>query len=196
MPQKGIDYLNTIMYKIVCNDLSVADIYVGHTTDFAKRKYSHKTRCNNLEDKRHHLKVYKYIRDNGGWDNFTMIEIEKYPCKDGNEARARERYWLEALASNLNVSIPNRTRQETLHAHYEKNKEKIIYYNTVIRKDYHDNYYIENKDEIIKRSKENYEKRKQNKFTCQCGTTLSITGKSKHLKCAKHQNYLLKITLE
>jgi hypothetical protein len=193
MPQKEIDYLNTIIYKIVCNELSVIDIYVGHTTDFIKRKYSHKTRCNNIDDKRHFLKLYKYMRDNGGWDNFTMIEIEKYPCKDGNEARARERYWLETLSSSLNISIPHRTRQETSHAHYEKNKEKIIHYNTVIRKDYHDNYYIENKDEIRKRSKENYEKRKLDKFTCECGITLSVICKPKHLTCAKHKNYLMNI---
>ena len=30
-----------------------------------------------------------------------MIEIEKFPCKDGNEARARERYWYEELKATL-----------------------------------------------------------------------------------------------
>ena len=30
------------------------------------------------------------IRENGDWNNWSMIEIEKYPCNDDNEARARE----------------------------------------------------------------------------------------------------------
>jgi hypothetical protein len=32
-----------------------------------------------------------------------MIEIEKYNCNDGNEARARERYWFEELQAKLNT---------------------------------------------------------------------------------------------
>ena len=35
------------IYKIVCNDLSITDCYVGHTTDFVKRKCNHKIICNN-----------------------------------------------------------------------------------------------------------------------------------------------------
>jgi glycine cleavage system H lipoate-binding protein len=44
-----------------------------------------------------------------------MLEIEKYSCNDGNEARARERYWIEKEKSTLNVTIPNRSKKE-----YEK----------------------------------------------------------------------------
>ena len=42
MPKDTIDYSNTIIYKIYCNDSSVTDIYIGHTTNFIKRKYQHK----------------------------------------------------------------------------------------------------------------------------------------------------------
>ena len=30
------------------------------------------------------------IRDNGGFEMFRMIELEKYPCKDKREAEKRE----------------------------------------------------------------------------------------------------------
>ena len=40
------------------------------------------------------------IRENEGWNNWSMIEIEKYPCNDKNEACARERYWYELLNAN------------------------------------------------------------------------------------------------
>jgi len=94
MPKVQIDFSKTIIYKIVHKeDPDNHESYVGHTTEFTKRKNSHKRRCENPADKKHHLKVYKYIRENGGWDNFIMLEIEKYPCNDGNEARARENYW-------------------------------------------------------------------------------------------------------
>ena len=42
MPRLAVDYLNTIIYKIVCKDLSISDVYVGQTTNFTKRKSQHK----------------------------------------------------------------------------------------------------------------------------------------------------------
>jgi len=56
--------------------------------------------------------LYQFIRENGGWDNFSMLEIEKYPCVDGNEARARERYWFEELKATLNKVRPSITKEE------------------------------------------------------------------------------------
>ena len=91
MPRKAVIYLNTIIYKIVCKDLSITDVYVGQTTNFTKRKNQHKRNCCNPDAEKHHLKVYQHIRDYGGWENFDMIEIEKYPCNDANEGRKRER---------------------------------------------------------------------------------------------------------
>jgi hypothetical protein len=122
MPRLPIDYSKTIIYKIVCNDLNITDIYVGSTTDFIRRKNEHKRCCNNEKSKKYNLKVYQIIRQNGGWDNFTMIEIEKYNCNDSNEAHAKERYHYELLNSSLNSNLPNRTQQE----YYEANKLKIV----------------------------------------------------------------------
>jgi hypothetical protein len=124
MPRKEIDYSKTIMYKIVCNDLSVTNVYVGHTTDFRKRKNAHKRASINENDKSYNLKVYQIIRQNGGWGNWTMIEIEKYCCNDGNEATARERYWFETLNSNMNNNVPNRSDKEYQEQYYINNKEK------------------------------------------------------------------------
>jgi hypothetical protein len=103
MPRVPIDYGKTIIYKIVCNDLSITECYVGHTTDFARRKSCHKNACTNEKHKMYDLKIYKAIRENGGWENWCMITIEKYPCKDVYEACARERYYYEQLNSNLNA---------------------------------------------------------------------------------------------
>jgi predicted GIY-YIG superfamily endonuclease len=121
MPRLPIDYPKTIIYKIVCNDLNITDCYVGHTTDFVRRKANHRSDCMNEKKSAYNSKVYKTVRENGGWDNYSMIKIEKYPCKDANEACAKEREWFEILHSNLNSFFPQRGREE----YRCVNKEKI-----------------------------------------------------------------------
>jgi hypothetical protein len=101
MPKVTIDYSNTVIYKIYCKDNSVKDLYVGHTTNFTKRKHQHKLCCNNGQI----LHIYNIIRANGGWDNWDMIEIEKYNCKDVVEARIKENEHYTLLNASLN-SVP------------------------------------------------------------------------------------------
>jgi hypothetical protein len=68
MPLKNVNYENTVIYKIVCNDLTITDLYVGNTTNFTKRKGQHKNSCINEKSKSYNLKIYKIIRENGGWE--------------------------------------------------------------------------------------------------------------------------------
>jgi hypothetical protein len=112
MPKTPTDYSNTVIYKIVSKDLDLKFCYVGSTTNFIKRKYKHKSDSTNEKSTKQNYKLYKTINDNGGWYNFDIVEIEKYPCLDGNEARARERYYCELLNVNLNTLVPNRTVEE------------------------------------------------------------------------------------
>ena len=76
MPKVEIDYTQTTIYKICCKDTLITDIYVGHTTNFTKRKNQHKTSCSNENDKKYKQYVYEFIRQNGGWENWTMLQIE------------------------------------------------------------------------------------------------------------------------
>ena len=64
MPKHEIDYSNTIIYKITCKDSMVSDLYVGHTTNFVKRKNRHKYICNCIHHEAHSRKLYQMIRDN------------------------------------------------------------------------------------------------------------------------------------
>jgi hypothetical protein len=103
MPKKNVDYSNTIIYKIFCKDEIITDVYVGHTTNFIQRKYAHKITCNNLNND---LKIYNVIRSNGGWDNWDMVEIAKYCCKDVTEARIKEQNHYDILKASLNSCPP------------------------------------------------------------------------------------------
>ena len=102
MPKDNIDYSNTIIYKIQCKDPLIKDLYVGHTSNFAQRKYAHKISCKNYPNK----KPYSFIVQNGGWDNWDMIGIAKYNCKDSTEAKIREHEHYKLLNSTLNSSPP------------------------------------------------------------------------------------------
>lgn len=152
MPKIPIDYSKNVIYKLVCNDLNVKDIYVGHTTNFIDRKRSHKHNCHNENSsKYYHLKVYEVIRANMGWDNWSMILVEEYPCENRLQAEQRERYWLETLGATLNYNVPSRNKKE----YYQQNKEYL--------KEKNKEYYQQNAEEIIKKKKE-YQKeyRQQN----------------------------------
>jgi len=118
MPKTIIDYFNTIIYKIYCNDLSIKDIYIGHTTNFVKRKYQHKI-CTNSGKK---LKIYDMIRQNGGWDNWNMVEIAKYNCKDSTESRIREQEHYDLLKPTLNILNP--ISNNPYHVMYSDNLSK------------------------------------------------------------------------
>ena len=77
MPKISTDYSKTIIYKLVHKeDYDNANIYIGSTSNFRQRKSHHKSSCNNEKDKRYHQKNYQSIRDNGGWNEWKMIEIE------------------------------------------------------------------------------------------------------------------------
>lgn len=185
MPKLSTDYSKTIMYKLICNDLNITECYVGHTTNFIKRKYNHKSSCKNVKDIGHKFKVYEIIRANGGWDNWTMVMIEEYPCNNSLEATKRERELLEELQSKLNSNTPAQTREEWCKNNkdilkekdkekYNKNREKI--------KERANNYYKNNKDIISNKNKEIIE--------CSCGCKITKSCLSNHLKSKIHQNYL------
>ncbi len=118
------DYSKTIIYKIVCKDNNITDIYIGHTTNIKSRKNEHKYSCNNINNKSYNSRVYNFIRNNDGWNNFNIIQIEDYLCENINEAKARERYWIEKLKPSLNFEIPLRTDKEYREDNKDKEKER------------------------------------------------------------------------
>ena len=187
MPRKDINHNNTIIYKIVCNNLNIKDIYVGHTTQFTKRKNNHKERCNNPNSKKYNLKIYKIIRENEGWDNWSMIEIEKYPCNDKNEACSRERYWYEQLNSTMNTLKPMITKEElkiAKKAYKQTNKYKVV------AKIYDKKY----RTEHIEERKEYDKIKSQEVVNCPCGICYKgLNHKNRHENSKKHIDNMAKL---
>lgn len=114
------DYSQAIIYKLCCNDLAVADIYIGSTCNFRKRKCDHKSACERGVD----YPVYNFICNHGGFSNWQMVQVEAYPCTCKRELEARERYQIEQLRPTLNKYIPTRTGAEW----YMDNREVKLQY--------------------------------------------------------------------
>ena len=145
------NYHESIIYKICCKDPSITDIYVGSTTNFKSRKYQHKLSCNNENSGEYLYYKYLFIRENGGWENWDMIQIKAFKCENKRELEAEERKIIEETGATLNKNIPFRLKKE----YNEDNKEKI--------KIYKREYYQKNKVEITKKFKESYKKKKLEK---------------------------------
>ena len=107
MPKQKIAYSKTVIYRIHCDDTNILNDYIASTTDLTRRKQNHKKIYNDKTQKSHNDEIYKTIRSNGGWDNWKITELEKYPCKDKNEANIRETHWKDLLCSTLNTNNPN-----------------------------------------------------------------------------------------
>ncbi len=128
MPNDIIDYSNTVFYKIYCKNTEVKDLYIGHTTNFVQRKYAHKRTSIKENDRNHHLKVYKCIRDHGGWDNWKMDIIGFHDCYDHYEARKIEQNYFETLHATLNSIEPLPKPKPRPNSIPKAKQEKQIWY--------------------------------------------------------------------
>jgi len=148
MEKTTTDYSQTIIYKLCCKDPLITDIYIGHTKNFKQRKNTHKISCFNEKNSNYNRYVYKFIRENGGWDNWSMIQIKEHNCKNKREAESTEQYWIEQLGATLNTNKPYSMCKED-----EKTYKKI--------------WYEEKKDYILNKAKQNYEENKEKKLEYQ-----------------------------
>ena len=162
MPRTKTDYTKGLIYKIVCRDNNITDCYVGSRTNITSRRSSHILRCDDENNAKHHYKVYKFIRENGGWNNWNLELIEYFSCEDNDELRAREQHFYELLNSTLNSRPPLATAEYTNNRieQYKINHPEISKQwradNQATIKANKKQYYEDNKNTIIDRSHNRY----------------------------------------
>ncbi len=188
MPKNPIDYANSLQYKIVCKDPAITDCYNGSTCSLKDRKKTHKSRCSNPNDPKHNYKVYRFIREHGGWDNWTMIQLELSPCKNKQELVLREREIFDMLMPTLNTNSPTLDVEK-------KKKNSVKYYadNRVEITSYKKQYDADNRVEIAAKKiiynaehKVELSAKRKEKVKCACGCVSSKYDLNKHMKTAKH----------
>jgi hypothetical protein len=169
------DIDNYVMYKIYPKNKELALCYIGHTTNFVERMKRHKLQAVNENGNKSHQKHYVSIRQNGGWNEWEMIEIEKLNGKTRLEARMREQELIEECDANLNTLnayITEEKRKATKKAITEKyrenNKELLKEQTKQYKEDHKDiiaeqmkKYRAENKEKIREKTKEYIENNKE-----------------------------------
>ena len=209
MPKVPMDYSKCCIYKIEhIDDESL--VYVGHTTNFDKRKTAHKGSCKNDNHKHYNFKVYQMIRENGGWEKFLMLEVEKYPCADKREAERRENEVIKEVRASMNTYKSFITKDELTEYHKEYNKE-FYEANKPKIQEYHKEYYEANKQKIQERSKDyrdnnklKIQKKKKDyrdnnklklneKVKCECGCEINKSHLNRHQATTKHLDKMKKI---
>jgi hypothetical protein len=173
-------------YKIHCINPEINFIYVGSTKDLASRKWAHKSDCYNENRKSYNLKLYKTIRDNGGWDNWNLTIIGKGIYEDRILARIEEQKYINELNSNLNTfkAIMTKEEEKKMKDDYVKNNHLKVLANKKIYRD-------KNKEVIKTKYLENIDlqnKRKE-KTICDCGGSYTYSHKAEHIKSKKHQSF-------
>ena len=193
------DYSKIIIYKIQHNT-NPELVYVGHTTNYVRRKWEHGNGIKNKPE----YPLYKKIIEHGGWDAFCMSPIMKFPCETKIQAEIQEEKCRVELKATLNVNkaheedktlkwkkyeeLHKEERKQSKHDYYVNHKEQLLERS---RKDY-----IENrKEEMAKKYQENKDvinAHRKEKYTCECGKTISRREKSSHEKSKFHMENKLK----
>jgi len=147
MPRPAInDYT---FYKIVNVNADCEMMYVGSTCNMKQRRKKHKGDCNNPNAQGYNFKVYKTIREHGGWDEFNMIEIGTAEQITLTEAHVIEETYRIELKANMNTRRCYGIESAEYHKqYYIDNSDKI--------KEQQKQWHVNNADKINERKKEYY----------------------------------------
>ena len=167
-----VNYANSVVYKIMSLDPKIDDIYVGSTCAFRKRKHGHKTNCCNETAKYYNRYVYQFIRENSGWDNWSMVVVKAYPDITSKlELLNKERKWMKKLKATLNKQIPGNLLKLGK-TEYKKQCRKQY------DKQYSKHYREQNSIKILEKANE--------KIECECGCMIGRSHIARHIKTKKH----------
>ncbi len=188
------------IYKITCN--ITGDVYFGKTTKTLEERLHNHEKESSCTSRQIILR-----------GDYKIEQIDS--TFDEDESIILERYHIETFEC-VNERIPGRTKKEWC----EDNKEELSEYHKKWREEhkeeiseYMKEYREEHKEEISEYMKEYreahkeeiseymkeyreahkdeiLEKRKQEKYTCECGSTLRIVGKARHERSQKHIDYI------
>jgi hypothetical protein len=162
------DYKNAKIYKLWSPEGD--EIYIGSTIQkLCDRKTKHKFGDGS---------VSKIL-----FEKYTDVRIELleyFPCNNKEELNKKEGEYIRKLDC-VNRNIAGRTQKEWCDDNKEKIKEN--------KKEYREN----NKDrfkEWCENNKEKIKEYRQNKFTCECGKTVTFINKARHERSKVHQAFI------
>ena len=118
--------------------------------------------------------IYKFINSNGGIDNFNFETLLEVYIEDRLDLFKIEKQYIKSEKKLINCNIPCRERKE----YYNDNK------NILIQKS--KDYYYKNQKQILN-------KKSSTMVTCECGSILTKNHFHRHLTSDKHINHKNKV---
>jgi hypothetical protein len=99
-----VKYQNAIIYKLCCDNPDIKEIYINGTCNLARRRHLHKTECTNETNKNYNNYVYRFIRNNGGWNNWSIVMVEQFSdCNSKLELDKRVRHHIVEHKATLHM---------------------------------------------------------------------------------------------
>ena len=99
MPKVKINYAEMIFYKICCSSTNITKVFIGHTTNVNQRKHILKKQT---QSETYCSDMIEFIKNSGGWENWSLQILEKYECKTHIDIVLREIYHTDALNQKMN----------------------------------------------------------------------------------------------
>jgi len=171
------------VYRLSCKDTTIKECYIGSSINLRSRlqKHKHNTLCETSN--KHHLTVYRKIREFGNWDNWKcdVLETVDNPTRSELIALERKHYEDHIDTATLNSVYCGRTPAEGKKAWKAKNPGYQQWYNDTHKeylKEYYKEYYAENKEKLA----EYYTTPTQ----CECGSIVNRSGIARHRRTKKH----------
>lgn len=81
-------YVDVEMFRVRRRD-GTGESMINFSNCISNSKYKIKQSLNDQSHKKYNCSLYRYIRYNGGWDNFVIERLERYASNNKTEALLR-----------------------------------------------------------------------------------------------------------
>lgn len=99
------DHTCPCIYRISCRDPEVKDCYIGCTMSLSKRMEGH-LRCVEHPRRKSRQIVHKFIRHNGGWNNWIIHIIEWCPeFETLEELKDKEKFYILRDPNTIRLNV-------------------------------------------------------------------------------------------
>jgi hypothetical protein len=92
--------VDTDLYVISCRDSRITERYIGYTTNFESLREYYSDDYDDEKGSKSRSKLYTFVREHGGWDNWDITILETY--KNRAEAEMAKLGLLEQYEFELN----------------------------------------------------------------------------------------------
>jgi hypothetical protein len=111
-----VDDLGTV-YKIYCRDSGIRECYIGSTKNMGNRILKHHNYNYGLKE---NSKLYTFIKENGGWGNWIIEEMESFAFNNIKELREKEQEYINVLKPALNIATAHKETKDKVYEYNEK----------------------------------------------------------------------------